>query len=93
MAMVGRRAKAKWDIVVGNATLMRRVNGWLTIASIVLVPVAIILQWTKSVEFVSALSIWALVAGHWSAWQGARVEEKQDAAEEKQDAAEASSSE
>lgn len=79
-----RRAKAKWDDFIGNATLMRQVNGWLTIASVILVPVAISLQWTKSVEFVSALSIWALVAGHWSAWQGARVEEKQDAADEAQ---------
>ena len=24
--------------------------------------------------FVSALSLWALVSGHWSAWQAARVE-------------------
>jgi hypothetical protein len=29
----------------------------------------------KSVTYVSALSLWALVAGHWSAWQAARVEE------------------
>jgi hypothetical protein len=29
------------------------------------------------VVFVSALSLWALVAGHWSAWQAARVEVKQ----------------
>jgi hypothetical protein len=27
------------------------------------------------VTYVSALSLWALVAGHWSAWQAARVEE------------------
>jgi C4-dicarboxylate-specific signal transduction histidine kinase len=27
-----------------------------------------------SVTFVSALSLWALVSGHWSAWQAARVE-------------------
>jgi hypothetical protein len=30
------------------------------------------------VEYVSALSIWALVSGHWSAWQAARTEVKQD---------------
>jgi cell division protein FtsB len=28
----------------------------------------------KSVDYVSALSLWALVAGHWSTWQAARVE-------------------
>jgi hypothetical protein len=26
---------------------------------------------------VSALSLWALVSGHWSAWQAARVEVRQ----------------
>jgi len=26
----------------------------------------------------AALSLWALVSGHWSAWQAARVEVKQD---------------
>ena len=34
----------------------------------------------------SALSLWALVSGHWSAWQAARVEvaqEKELAAQEK----------
>jgi hypothetical protein len=28
----------------------------------------------NSVVYVSALSLWALVSGHWSAWQAARVE-------------------
>ena len=30
-----------------------------------------------SVVCVSALSLWALVSGHWSAWQAARVEVEQ----------------
>jgi hypothetical protein len=29
--------------------------------------------------YVSALSLWALVSGHWSAWQAARVEVQQQA--------------
>jgi hypothetical protein len=29
------------------------------------------------VTHVSALSLWALVSGHWSAWQAARVEVEQ----------------
>lgn len=32
------------------------------------------LGWLNSVVYVSALSLWALVAGHWSTWQAARVE-------------------
>jgi hypothetical protein len=33
--------------------------------------------WVSSVVYVSALSLWALVSGHWSAWQAARVEVNQ----------------
>jgi hypothetical protein len=32
----------------------------------------------NSVAYVSALSLWALVSGHWSAWQAARVEVEQE---------------
>ena len=44
--------------------------------------------WVKSVVYVSALSLWALVSGHRSAWQAARVEVNQAeeaAAREKED--------
>jgi hypothetical protein len=57
---------------------MRRVNGWLTILWLVMIPVSLATGWVKSVVFVSALSLWALVAGHWSAWQASRVEVKQE---------------
>jgi hypothetical protein len=30
------------------------------------------------VAYVAALSLWALVSGHWSAWQAARVEVRQN---------------
>ena len=56
---------------------MRRVNGWLTIVWVAMIPLSLATGWVKSVVFVSALSLWALVAGHWSAWQAARVEVKQ----------------
>jgi hypothetical protein len=53
---------------------MRRLNGWLTIFWIVMIPVSLAMGWLKSVTYVSALSLWALVSGHWSTWQAARVE-------------------
>jgi hypothetical protein len=53
---------------------MRRVNGWLTMFWLVMIPVSLATGWVKSVVYVSALSLWALVSGHWSAWQAARVE-------------------
>jgi hypothetical protein len=70
--------KALWAAVQGDPILMRRVNGWLTIAALILVPLSLLTGWIDSLRFVAALSVWALVSGHWSAWQAARVEVKQD---------------
>jgi hypothetical protein len=70
--------KSLWASIQGDPVFMRRVNGWLTIVWIVMIPLSLATGWVKSVVFVSALSLWALVAGHWSAWQAARVEVKQD---------------
>ena len=58
---------------------MRRVNGWLTVFWLVMIPVSILTHWISSVTYVAALSLWALVSGHWSAWQAARVEVNQEA--------------
>jgi hypothetical protein len=42
------------------------------------------MHWLSSVVYVSALSLWALVAGHWSSWQAARVEVAQEREVKKQ---------
>ena len=63
-----------WASLQGDAAFMRRLNGWLTIFWIVMIPVSIATGWVHSVTYVSALSLWALVSGHWSTWQAARVE-------------------
>ena len=70
--------KSLWASVQGDPVFMRRVNGWLTIFWLIMIPVALATGWVTSVVFVSALSLWALVAGHWSAWQAARVEVRQE---------------
>src|SRR6476620_4571494 len=72
--------KSLWASVQGDPVFMRRTNGWLTIAWIIMIPVSFATGWVKSVAYVSALSLWALVSGHWAAWQAARVEvaQKQD---------------
>jgi hypothetical protein len=72
-------AKSLWASVQGDPAFMRRVNGWLTIFWIVMIPVSAELGLLSSVTYVSALSLWALVSGHWSAWQAARVEVEQQA--------------
>ena len=63
-----------WANVQGDPKFMRKLNGWLTIFWIAMIPISLITGWVKSVTYVSALSLWALVSGHWSTWQAARVE-------------------
>ena len=70
--------KSLWASIQGDPVFMRRVNGWLAIFWIAMIPVSYSLGWLKSVVYVSALSLWALVSGHWSAWQAARVEVAQE---------------
>lgn len=65
-------------MVQGDPVFMRRVNGWLAVIWLIMVPISIWTGWVNSTAYVSALSLWALVSGHWSAWQAARVEVKQD---------------
>jgi hypothetical protein len=66
--------KSLWASIQGDPLFMRRLNGWLTIFWILMIPVSLITGWISSVTYVAALSLWALVSGHWSAWQAARVE-------------------
>jgi hypothetical protein len=74
-----------WGSVQGDPVFMRRVNGWLTIFWLAMIPVSYELGWLKSVVYVSALSLWALVSGHWSAWQASRVEVAQAREMERQE--------
>jgi hypothetical protein len=69
--------KSLWASVQGDPVFMRRVNGWLTIFWLAMIPVSMVTHWISSVTYVAALSLWALVSGHWSAWQAARVEVNQ----------------
>lgn len=69
--------RSLWASVQGDPVFMRKVNGWLTIFWVVMIPVSIATHRISSVTYVAALSLWALVSGHWSAWQAARVEVNQ----------------
>src|SRR6185369_11044014 len=76
-------ARSLWASIQGDPVFMRRVNGWFTLFWVAMIPVSIATGWIRSITYVSALSIWALVSGHWSTWQAARVEvtQQQEAAE------------
>jgi hypothetical protein len=71
--------RSLWGSVQGDPVFMRRVNGRLTVFWIAMIPISFAMHWLSSVVYVSALSLWALVTGHWSSWQAARVEVTQRA--------------
>lgn len=61
----------------GRPEFLRTFHGWATIVWFAAsLPLAIL--YGSSVVFVTFLSLYAIVTGHWSAWQAARVEVKQD---------------
>jgi len=59
--------------------MMRRLHGWLTIAWFI-AAFPIMVFWSENIKFLVFISVYAVVTGHWSSWQAARVEEKQDEA-------------
>ena len=79
-------ARSIWASIQGDPVFMRRVNGWLTIFWVAMIPTSIATGWVRSVTYVSALSLWALVSGHWATWQAARVEVTQQREAQEQEA-------
>jgi uncharacterized protein YqiB (DUF1249 family) len=63
---------------LSGPAMMRRLNGWAAVFWVAMIPVSYALHWLSSVTYVSGLSIWALVSGHLSTWQSARVEVRQE---------------
>jgi len=66
-----------WDKLNNEPRLMRRAQGWLTVFWVAMIPASLLTGWVKSVTFVSALSLWALVASHGAWWAAASVEVRQ----------------
>lgn len=50
---------------------------YMTCAWVILI-VPSVLWWSQSVKWIVIMSVWANVAGHFSAWQASRGEVKQD---------------
>lgn len=58
-----------------QARALARLHLTLTIAWLLVIPIAVLFGLLESVAFISAISIYANVSGHFSAWQAARAEE------------------
>lgn len=68
---------ALWAAIQGDARHMRILHGYLTIIWF-LAAFPIMFFWSQNITFLVFISVYAVVTGHWSSWQAARVEEKQD---------------
>jgi hypothetical protein len=63
-----------------DASFMRKFHGWSAVLWLTAGTVVSVIL-SNSVPYVVFLSAYAIVVSHWSSWQAARVEEKQDATE------------
>lgn len=76
--------------LVQDAVFLRKFHGWMTIFWLANFPPVTALYLLVDSDafqrfcllYLALVSIWANVAGHWSAWQAARIEVKQDEAAE-----------
>lgn len=71
--------------LIGDPKFMQSFNGWAALFFAFLIIPSLAFGWVSLVVYVSVLSIWALVASHWSGWQSARVEVKQAEIDEAND--------
>lgn len=76
--------RSLWASVQSNPILFRKINGWLTVIWFILAfPICIFLS--ESVPFLVFISVYAVVTGHLSTWQAARVEVQQEKESERLD--------
>jgi hypothetical protein len=69
--------KSLWASVQGDPVFMRKVNGWAAVIWLLAaIPICVFLA--SSVPFLVFVSVYAVVTGHLSSWQAARVEVVQD---------------
>jgi hypothetical protein len=71
------------DVISGDPVAMRRLHGWLTMAwSVVSLPICIWAFYDPESRWLLPIlvfvSFYANTAGHWSSWQSARVEVRQE---------------
>jgi hypothetical protein len=62
-----------------NPALMKRIQGWLTLFWLIMIPVSGITGLVKSVSYISYLSLIALVLSQGAWWAAASVEARQEA--------------
>jgi len=69
-----------WASVKESPTMMRHLHGYLAVLWFI-AAFPIMIFWSENIRFLVFVSVYAVVVGHWSSWQAARVEERQEQAE------------
>lgn len=56
-----------------NAVRLRKLHAVMTIFWVIMA-IPTVLWWHDSILYVALISVYALIIGHWSAWQASRAE-------------------
>ena len=62
----------------GRPRFLRGFHGWMTLAWGLAIPISMVTSLKTSLLWIVLMSAWANFVGHFSSWQAARVEVKQD---------------
>jgi hypothetical protein len=68
----------RFQALFGRPEFLRAFHGWMTLAWGVLIPITVFTGLKGSIIWIALMSVWANFVGHFSSWQAARVEVKQD---------------
>ncbi|WP_030245673.1 hypothetical protein [Streptomyces sp. NRRL S-350] len=68
----------RFSALFGRPAFLRAFHGWCTLVWFVLIPVTVCTGLKTSILWIALMSVWANFVGHFSSWQAARVEVKQD---------------
>jgi hypothetical protein len=68
----------RFQALFGRPELLRAFHGWMTLTWGMLIPITVLTGLKGSIVWIALMSVWANFVGHFSSWQAARVEVKQD---------------
>jgi hypothetical protein len=66
--------------VTCGPVFLRRFHAWMTLTWALAIPISVLTDLKTSIAWVVLMSAWANFASHFSAWQSARVEVRQEEA-------------
>jgi hypothetical protein len=68
----------RFQALFGRPEFLRAFHGWMTLTWGLLIPITVLTGLKGSIIWIALMSVWANFVGHFSSWQAARVEVKQD---------------